>query len=272
MKAPKSDMPRLRLRDVDLSAPDSQKTAHESQITAMQTRMLSIQQAYLAQNRRAIIVFEGWDAAGKGGAIRRLTEALDHRHIQIWPIGPPGPREQGIHYLSRFWRRLPEPGNVAIFDRSWYGRVLVERVDHLIERPVWRRAYNEINEFERLLVDDGVRLIKIFLHISAKEQRARLRERLVTPYKRWKLSVADFENQDKRRDYEKAINDMLARTSTSVAPWHLLSGEHKPKTRRDVLNLVSDRLADSVDIGPLKLPADVRKAARKAFGHLPKGV
>jgi polyphosphate kinase 2 (PPK2 family) len=260
------------LAEVSLKAPTTNRSDLEVQIRDLQTMMLCVQQAYAAQNRRAIVVFEGWDAAGKGGAIRRMTEVLDHRRIKIWAVGPPGPKEQGVHYLYRFWRRLPEPQNIAIFDRSWYGRVLVERVDKLISKPQWTRAYDEINEFENMLVDDGVRLVKIFLHISQKEQKKRLYERLITPYKRWKLTADDFHNRSKRKEYQAAINDMLMRTWTKQAPWHVLSGENKPAARLAVLEVVTKALSTGVDIGPLKVPDDVKRAARKAFGRLPNGV
>jgi polyphosphate kinase 2 (PPK2 family) len=246
--------------------------AGEEAFASLQTKMLAIQQAYLTQKRRAIILFEGWDAAGKGGAIRRLVERLDQRHVRVWPIGPPSPVEQSIHYLYRFWRRLPEPGCIAVFDRSWYGRVLVERIDKLIPPGDWRRAYGEINNFEKMLTDDGVRLVKIFLHISTDEQSRRLHERLVTPYKRWKLSVDDFENLKKRKAYTKATNDMLDRTWTNSAPWRVIATDSKNQARRMVLHHVTECLSKDIDIGPLDLPDAVRKAAKAAFGKLPKGI
>src|SRR5262249_25693385 len=153
----------------------------------------------------------------KGGAIRRLIERLDQRHLKVWPIGPPTPEEQSVHYLYRFWEKLPSAGTLALFDRSWYGRVLVERVDRLVPESGWRRAYDEINEFERMLVDDGVRLVKFFLHVSRAEQRRRLEDRMTTPNKRWKLSADDLRNLSKRRDYRDAIDDMLDLTWTKAA-------------------------------------------------------
>jgi polyphosphate kinase 2 (PPK2 family) len=237
---------------------DLQPGAGDEDFSTLQTKMLAIQQAYLTQRRRAIIVFEGWDAAGKGGAISRLVERLDQRHVRVWPVGPPNPVEQSIHYLYRFWRHLPEPGNIAVFDRSWYGRVLVERVNKLIPAADWQRAYGEINHFEKMLTDDGVRLIKIFLHISAREQTNRLHERLVTPYK--------------RKAYTKAINDMLDQTWTKSAPWQVIATDSKNQARRMVLHHVTDCLSREVDIGPLDLPEEVRKAAKAAFGKLPKGI
>src|SRR5262245_50449560 len=135
----------------------------EAAFEELEIRMLEIQQAYHRQGQRAILAFEGTDAAGKGGTIKRLVEKLDPRGIKVWPIGPPSADEHGRHYLYRFWARLPEPGTIAIFDRSWYGRVLVERIDGLTPKPAWKRAYREINEFERMLTDDGVRVVKLFL-------------------------------------------------------------------------------------------------------------
>lgn len=244
----------------------------EAEIARLQIQMLCVQQAYFTQGRRAVILFEGWDAAGKGGAIRRLTEGLDHRAVKIWPIGPPHDGEQGVHYLYRFWERLPPAGTLAIFDRSWYGRVLVERVDKLTRPEAWRRAYDEINGFEKLLTDDGVPVIKIFLHISAAEQRRRLEDRLATPYKRWKLTVDDFHNRAKRKQYMRAMNEMLDRTWTTTAPWHVLSGESKLRARLEVLRIVVKRLSDGVDVGPLPLSPELRAVAKRVFGALPPGV
>src|SRR5882672_5475355 len=182
---------KIRLDHLAEPAPFADKAAYERKLAKLQLKMLSIQQTYFHENRRAVIAFEGWDAAGKGGAIRRLTEKLDPRGFHVWPIGPPTPEEQGRHYLYRFWNKLPERGQLAIFDRTWYGRVLVERVERLIKKPVWKRAYDEINEFERMLIDDGVRVVKIFLHITPDEQLRRFAERLNNPYKRWKLTDSD---------------------------------------------------------------------------------
>src|SRR3546814_723492 len=140
---------------------------------------------------------------------------MDPRACRVWPIGAPTDREQGKHYLFRFWQRLPDPGTIAIFDRSWYGRVLVERVEGLAPEADWRRAYDEINAFERMLRDDGVRIAKIFLHITADEQLDRFKARLDNPFKRWKLSYEDFRNRRRWRDYEQAIEDMRSEEHTS---------------------------------------------------------
>jgi polyphosphate kinase 2 (PPK2 family) len=229
---------------------------------------LQIQQAYLTQRRRAVILFEGWDAAGKGGTIRRLTERLDPRACKVWPIAGPRDHEQGVHYLYRFWTRLPEAGTIAIFDRSWYGRVLVERVEKLTPAKDWRRAYREINEFERMLVDDGVRLVKLFLHLSPEEQLRRFAERLAEPYKRWKITVGDFRNHARRRDYERAIDDMLKRTSTKRAPWRVVPAEHKWYARVTALEIVAETLGERVPLAPPPLDAALKSAARRALPDL----
>ncbi|MEL6547296.1 MAG: polyphosphate kinase, partial [Myxococcota bacterium] len=154
------------------------KKAYQEELASLQLELLKIQQAYHHQGApRAILLFQGWDAAGKGGAIRRITERLDPRGLRVHAIAAPTPAEQGRHYLWRFWQRIPQPGRIAIFDRSWYGRVLVERVEGFAKKREWKRAYDEINEFEHTLVDDGVRIVKFFLHITADEQLRRFEER-----------------------------------------------------------------------------------------------
>lgn len=260
------DPKRHGLKQLKKSALGRSRETVESEIQHLQIKMLEVQQAYVAQKRRGIILFEGWDAAGKGGAIRRLIERLDQRHLKVWPIGAPEPQEQGVHYLYRFWTRLPARGTLALFDRSWYGRVLVERVDQLIPPPVWKRAYSEINEFERMLVDDGVHLIKFFLHVSRHVQRQRLEDRMTTPYKRWKLSLDDFRNLSKRRDYRRAIDDMLDRTWTKAAPWVVLDADDKTETRCTVLRTVTEALSRGVDTAPAALSREMKREAKKAFG------
>lgn len=239
------------------------KAAYQKELEKLQETVLHVQQAYWHSKRRAIIVFEGWDAAGKGGAIRRLTENLDPRGAHVWPIAAPTPEEQGRHYLWRFWQRLPPPGTFAIFDRSWYGRVLVERIEGFAKAHEWRRAYDEINEFERQLTDDGVRIIKLFLHITPEEQLERFRERLNNPYKRWKLTTEDLRNRDRRPEYEQAIDDMFARTSTDNAPWVAVPANAKWYARVEVLRQVVAHLAAGVDISPPKLDPAVKAATEK---------
>jgi polyphosphate:AMP phosphotransferase len=185
-----------------------------------------------------VLVFEGWDAAGKGGAIRRLTPALDARSYQVIPIAAPTEEELQHHYLWRFWRRLPRAGRFAIFDRSWYGRVLVERVEGFASEAAWRRAYGEINDFERSLVDHGMAVVKFWIHISQDEQARRFAARAEVPFKRWKLTDEDIRNREKWDQYERAVHDMVERTSTQIAPWHLVAGNDKRAARIEVLDAV----------------------------------
>ncbi len=212
-------------------------------IHSLQLKMLRIQQGVWHSRKRAIVVFEGCDAAGKGGAIRRLTESLDPRSVRVHPIGPPSAEEQGRHYLYRFWKALPEVGTIAIFDRSWYGRVLVERVENLIPEKRWKQAYDEINEFEKQLSEDGVDLIKVFLAIHPDEQLRRFEARLVDPYKQWKLTDDDIEAHKKWNQYVKAADDMLKLTNTSQVPWNLIPADSKEYARHQVLKVVSDKLS-----------------------------
>lgn len=233
---------------------------------ALQKTLVAISQAYLFTRDRAIILFEGWDAAGKGGTIRLMTSVLDPRGHKVWPIAAPTPEEQQRHYLYRFWTRLPEPGTIAVFDRSWYGRVLVERVDALAEERAWRRAYEEINAFERMLVDDGVRLIKLFLHITRDEQRKRFKKRLLNPMKRWKLTYEDLRAHGKWAAYEAAVEDMLHKTSTAAAPWTVLPANDKKYARIMALERITEVLAKDVDLRPRPLDPDLARAAHEVLG------
>ena len=256
-----------QLSDVDLDGSYiTDRDSYESKLKKLQKRILAIQQAYHHQGQRAIIVFEGWDASGKGGAIRRLTERLDPRGFKVHPIGVPTSNEQGRHYLYRFQTRLPKPKSWAIFDRSWYGRVLVERIEELCPEHAWQRAYHEINEFERMLSDDDVRIVKLFLHIDPDEQLHRFDERLNNPYKRWKLTEEDIRNRDKWDQYTEAINDMLTYTSTQASPWHLIAGNHKWFARIQVLKTIADQLSEGIDITPPELDPKMIKAAEKKLG------
>ncbi|REG81975.1 polyphosphate kinase 2 family protein [Marinomonas pollencensis] len=236
------------LSDVDLSQRLASKKRYKKALKQLQKRMLTVQQAYYHQGLRAIISVEGWDASGKGGAIRRLTERLDPRGFSVYSIAAPTDFEQGKHYLYRFQTRLPAQGNIAIFDRSYYGRVLVERLEGFASEREWQRAYQEINEFERLLSDDGVRIIKIFLHIDKEEQLKRFVERLNNPKKRWKLTDEDIRNRDKWSEYEEAIDEMFARTSEVNRPWKLIAGNHKWHARVKFLKTVVEGLEKGVDV------------------------
>jgi polyphosphate kinase 2 (PPK2 family) len=193
-----------------------------------------------------ILVFEGWDAAGKGGTIRRVTAALDARDYQVIPISSPTDEEREHHYLWRFWRHLSRAGRVTIFDRSWYGRVLVERVEAFATEPEWRRAYTEINDFEDQLVRHGIVLCKFWLHITKDEQLARFKTRQEIEYKRWKLTDEDWRNREKWDAYEAAVNDMIERTSTSSAPWTLVEANDKRFARIKVLDTICNGLDGAI--------------------------
>ncbi len=242
------------------------KAVYEKKLAVLQQRMLTILQAYMHTGDRAVVVFEGVDAAGKGGTIRRLTSVLDPRAYKVWPIGAPNEVERRQHYLTRFWGRLPERGRLAVFDRSWYGRVLVERVEHFATKAEWRRAYAEINEFEHMLINDGVRLVKIFLHISSDEQLKRFKHRVNDPLKRWKLTFEDVRNREKWDFYETAIDEMVAKTSTVEAPWHVIATNNKKRARIDALSLITERMAAGVDLKPHPLDPELQAAAEEVLG------
>jgi AMP-polyphosphate phosphotransferase len=222
------------LETVDLTCTlDRQSYVREVTRRQIQLRELGYQ-VYL-QRRPVIIVFEGWDAAGKGGAIKRITEKLDPRGYVVYPISSPHGEDRTRHYLYRFWRRLPERGQIAIFDRSWYGRVLVERVEGFASEAEWKRAYKEVNSFERQLREFGVILAKFWIHISREEQLRRFEERKAIGYKAWKLTEEDWRNREKWATYEEAVEQMLVKTSTVTAPWTLIEGNDKYWARTKVL-------------------------------------
>jgi polyphosphate kinase 2 (PPK2 family) len=189
-----------------------------------------------------ILVFEGWDAAGKGGAIRRLTKPLDAARYRVVPIAAPNGEERAYHYLWRFWRRLPRAGHWTIFDRSWYGRVLVERLEGFANEGEWRRAYGEINHFEEELVQRGILLLKFWMHISPEEQHRRFREREKIPFKKYKVTAEDYRNRDRWNSYELAADEMVQRTSTEYARWHLVSANDKRWARIQVLKTICREL------------------------------
>jgi AMP-polyphosphate phosphotransferase len=241
---------------------------YERRLVELQETLQRIQQAYLGTSNRAVIVLEGWDTAGKGGVVRRLGWALDPRSFKVHSIAAPSDREKSLHYLQRFWERLPQRGQIVVFDRSWYGRVMVERIEGFAAPEEWRRAYSEINDFERMLVADGTRLVKLFLHITPDEQMRRFRNRLNDPLKRWKLSYEDFRNRGRWKDYEEAIEDMMQKTSTPQARWHLIPANDKPFGRLAALRIMADRLSKGVSLDPRPLDPKVMEAAEKLLGIL----
>ena len=201
------------------------------------------------------VVFEGWDASGKGGAIKRLVAHIDPRHVRVVQFAEPTPDQRRHHFLWRFWPVLPGWGGMAVFDRSWYGRVLVERVEGHATREQWLRAYEEINSFERTITDEGMILIKLWLHISDEEQLRRFKRRENDPLKAWKLTADDWRNRERRPEYAEAIEDMLARTDQPHAPWHLIEAESKRYARVKVVDTVIERIERGMRDWGLEPPA-----------------
>lgn len=207
-----------------------------------QQRLRGLQYQLFTQNRPLILVFEGWDASGKGGSIRRLSQALNPRLYRVVPVGVPSDIELTHHYMWRFYNEIPEAGHIAIFDRSWYGRVLVERVENLCESQQWKRAYREINEFEEIMTNYGTIVMKFWMHIDKDEQLHRFKKRENTPHKKWKITDDDWNNRDKWDLYEDAANEMLQKTSTTYAPWTIVESNDKKYSRIKVLRTVVETL------------------------------
>ena len=231
------------LENLNLSQQLSDKR-FKTRLAEQQGRLNGLQRQAHQQGVSTIVVFEGWDASGKGGAIRRVTAALDARDYDVIPVAAPTDEERAHHYLWRFWRHLSRAGRMTIFDRSWYGRVLVERVEGLAEEGEYMRAYGEINHFEEQLVSHGIVIVKFWMHISKNEQLRRFRDRSRTSYKKWKITKEDWRNRTRWADYTVAVNDMVARTSTRIAPWALIPGNDKNFARVKVLTTLADRLAE----------------------------
>lgn len=236
----------------------------------LQQRLERVQVAHIIHDRRSVIAFEGWDAAGKGGIIKRMTAQLDPRYYQVWPIAAPSEEEKDHHFLWRFWKRLPAGRNIGIFDRTWYGRVLVERVEGFCSHAEWKRAYDEINEFEAQQIDAGTNIIKIFLHITQEEQDRQFAQRLDTPWKRWKTGPEDYRNRSRRADYLEAMEDMFHHTDTRWAPWTVIDGNDRKAARIATLTAIADRLEKMVPMSMPDADPDVVEMARKAYGYEPK--
>lgn len=254
------------------------KSAYEARLCELQFKLAQVQQAYLQSGNKAVIVFEGWDAAGKGGAIRRLSQAFDPRGFKVWPIGPPRDYYLERHYLLRFMERLPPAGAISVFDRSWYGRVLVERIEGLTPEPRWRAAFAEINDFERMMADDGVRVVKLFFHISPEVQMRRFEERLRNPMKRWKLTYEDFRNRARWSGTVEAVNEMFDKTSTPLAPWHVVPANQKKFARVAAMERILAILSEGVDLRPPRVEERLLEEARvhldlepELFDELRKG-
>jgi polyphosphate kinase 2 (PPK2 family) len=224
------------------------KKVYEDELLHWQGEIAQLVRSKKFAKRSLVTVFEGVDAAGKGGAIRRLTAALDPRAYDVIPIAAPTDEEKAHPYMWRFWRHLPPRGKVLVFDRSWYGRVLVERVEGYCTSRNWLRAYGEINDFEEQLHDHGAILVKVWLHIDAEEQLRRFQAREQEAHKRWKIGPDDWRNRDKWQEYELAVNDMVDRTSTEFAPWSLISANDKHAARIEVLRTIAERMKAELKI------------------------
>jgi polyphosphate kinase 2 (PPK2 family) len=255
-----------RLDDVDLSLKLS-KDEEARRLEAAQERLLGLRLVLggLIGNREigppVLIVFEGHDASGKGGAIKRLVSHLDPRHVRVVGYAAPTPDEKRHHYLWRFWPALPGWGGMTVMDRSWYGRVLVERVEQLATEEQWRRAYGEIGAFERMLADDGAIIVKFWLHISPQEQLKRFEAREMNPLKQWKITEDDWRNRKKRKAYDAAVEEMLEQTDQPWAPWHVIPGDSKRYARVAVIETVNAEIETAmrrhgIDLPPPLVPQD----------------
>ena len=237
---PLQKMPKLS--EVSLEGKELTDEEYKEQLDDLQARLSDLHNRLYRKRVPLIIAYEGWDAAGKGGNIKRIAEALDPRGYEVHPIASPEPHEKSRHYLWRFWTRLPKDGHVAIFDRTWYGRVMVERIEGFCSENDWKRAYNEINEFEKELDDWGAVIIKFWVQIDKDTQLARFTDRQNTPEKQWKITDEDWRNREKWDVYEEAIDEMIAKTSTKFAPWYILESVDKKYARIKALQIIIDAL------------------------------
>jgi polyphosphate kinase 2 (PPK2 family) len=248
-----------RLDEIDLSLKLKNPEATE-RLEAAQMRLLSLRLALGGQAGGPIgpplcVLFEGWDASGKGGAIKRLVAQLDPRHVRVVQFAAPTPDEKRHHFLWRFWPTLPGWGGMTVMDRSWYGRVLVERIEGFASRDEWISAYGQIDECERMLAAEGMVLVKFWMHISPQEQKKRFKRRKGNPLKEWKLTEEDWRNREKWDDYSEAVEDMLKLTSSEHAPWHVIPGDSKKYARVAVIETV----IEAIESGMRKHGLDVPK-------------
>ncbi len=234
-----------RLDDLDQKKSLNQEE-YRKQMKQFHLKLLGMQLQLREKKRPVILVMEGPDAAGKGGAIKRVVERLDPRLVRVYSIVKPTPEEFAHHYLWRFWTKIPSHGEMTIFDRSWYGRVLVERVEGFCSEEEWKRAYREINEFERTLIDDGAILIKLYLHISKEEQLDRFKRREADPYKHWKISEEDWRNRKHWLEHNEAAEEMFEKTSTQNAPWTVVPANYKWYARVKTLKTVCERISQAL--------------------------
>lgn len=231
-----------KLSEIPLENKSLSDEEYKEELSKLQNHLKELHNRLYRKKVPVVIVYEGWDAAGKGGNIKRITEALDPRGFEVQPIASPEPHEKARHYLWRFWMRLPKTGHITIFDRSWYGRVMVERLEGFCSENDWKRAYNEMNEFEKELHDWGAVIIKFWVQIDKDTQLARFTDRQNTPEKQWKITDEDWRNREKWDQYEVAVNEMIQKTSTTFAPWHILESVDKKYARIKALKIVIEEL------------------------------
>ena len=236
-----------KLQDVELEGKVIEEEEYRKELKELQKRLRELHNRVYRKRVPVIITYEGWDAAGKGGNIKRSTGALDPRGFEVHPIASPEPHEKARHYLWRFWTRLPKDGHIAIFDRTWYGRVMVERLEGFCSENDWKRAYNEMNEFEKELHDWGAVIIKFWVQIDKDTQLERFTDRQNNPEKQWKITDEDWRNREKWDLYEDAVNEMLKKTSTTFAPWHILESVDKKYARIKALKIVIEELEKALD-------------------------
>jgi len=256
-----------KLEDLDLSL-ELDKKLYKKKLKVLQYEMLNVQQFLFNNKIGLILVFEGMDAAGKGGAIKRLTERIDPRGYVVHPISAPQPHELRYNYMHRFWRKLPQHGQMAIFDRSWYGRVLVERLEGFATKDEWERAYDEINNFEHLLTDGNYIIIKFWIHIDKEEQLNRFNARAQDPYKAWKLTDEDWRNREKFDDYVTIADEMFEKTDSENAPWVLISGNDKYYARIQILKETLAHIEKQAQRRGLEIPSVFEREERKAIAEL----
>lgn len=240
---------------------------YNQELIKYQVALHSLGYQVYVQQRPVAIIFEGWDAAGKGGAIKRVTEKLDPRGYVVYSIAAPQGDDATRHYLYRFWRQLPETGQIAIFDRSWYGRVMVERIEGFCTEEAWKRAYREINQFERQLVDFGMIIFKFWVHISKEEQLRRFESRSADLLRHWKLTDEDWRNREKWDVYEEVVNEMLLKTSTVTAPWTIVEGNSKLYSRIKVLRTLVEKLSVELHYDPFGELIIKNNAKKKSGKH-----
>lgn len=236
-----------KLKDIELKGKTLTEEEYDKRLDELQDELRQLHYKLYRKKIPVIIAYEGWDAAGKGGNIKRITGALDPRGFEVLPIASPEPHEKARHFLWRFWTRLPKTGHIAIFDRTWYGRVMVERIEGFCSENDWQRAYNEINEFEKELTDWGAVVIKFWVQIDKRTQLKRFKERQATPEKQWKITDEDWRNREKWNQYEGAIDEMIQKTSTEFAPWYILESVDKKYARIKALEIVIDRIKKAYD-------------------------